>query len=584
MKLFLFLLLAFSLIAHSSEKQIYEDTVKVGKSQTRAIRSNETKQKLEFTHDGTNWKTMGSGSGGSGGENYDNALTDDDNPNAENGTEKWTGSGGVFNYDDQDPLEGSRSFVFTPSAQGDERCTAFKNFNTDRFKSQSCEARVTYVGGDKNLDLLVVDGNGDILNPQVDGANEDSNNRSLSPSTVKSYHSVSFLCPSQASIVADANKGNIKVCLKNTGATSAPSVKFDKVYAGTLSGLTEEVTPSSFSSLLGSDGSITSQSSTWLSGSCTVGTGVYTCPVVTGLVSQKLACQMTVDTGTYQYWGTYDSSNSSPTQVVFRTSNDGVASNAKLSVFCHKQGADSNNKVTAYRALPKAVEYFPILWAKTNRIGDYQNSSTGSKWWDSASCSSGVVTFNYASLGLQAPPVFSVNEAIHSQVRVTSPSTTNVQFTFFTEGGALASCGSINSIQIYLGKSALDFQLPTLRPLLIPNAVFYGPYDLTVSGTNWTSNYTKGVFYTVNGEWFASLVIGGDLSPSGSSFSNTIAGVSFESGINQPCSALGQSGTYNNAWTGAGTGVVNFQSGVNSTGVRVNCSNVKLLSKPTFIP
>ncbi len=120
------LFLILSLIASTAlAANITDDTLKIGKpgssvnkklklGTTGQIQYNVGTSKLQFSHDGTNFKNVGSGGGGGGGGI--NLLTD--NPDAESGVGNWTASGGTFTTTSTaaNVYEGVNSFVFTPSA------------------------------------------------------------------------------------------------------------------------------------------------------------------------------------------------------------------------------------------------------------------------------------------------------------------------------------------------------------------------------------------------------------------------------------------------------------------------------------
>ena len=312
MKLFLFII-SISLLAladyNTGDNKVVVGTgesvdavIKFNNGTNHAIKSNAASSKLEITHDGVNYKTLGEGSGsGGGGENYNNAFTSDNNPNAESVTAGWTASAGDFYttkqvsawltstayaVDDKvvyngaiykantlhtstdftseaaswdfvtnaDALEGDQSFVWTPAAQSDTNCSEVFSFKKDVFFGQSCQASIQYIGGDENLALHVINGDDEILNPYF--ANPNNDNRSLKAHSVTNPESVSFRCPTELEVAADADKGNIKLCLVNTGATASAPIKWDKSYVGTLVGSSETTLPDILSFHVHSDGTV----------------------------------------------------------------------------------------------------------------------------------------------------------------------------------------------------------------------------------------------------------------------------------------------------------------------------------------
>lgn len=240
MKNLISFILLFTLAITAHAAKIGDDKLIVGKPGSAAdkeinlgseviIRNNKTSGKAEFSEDGgTNFKRFGTGSGGGGGENFNNGFGTDDNANAESGTDSWTNSGGgSFAVTTTDPLEGDASFTFTASAQNDYVESTVLSFDKDIFKGQSCEARIEYIGGDENLSLQVVNGNNVVIVEE-----------SIPAHGIFGPESVFFLCPSQADITGDAQLGNLRYRVANTGASAAPLIKWDKSYIGTLRGLT----------------------------------------------------------------------------------------------------------------------------------------------------------------------------------------------------------------------------------------------------------------------------------------------------------------------------------------------------------
>jgi hypothetical protein len=79
-----------------------------------SVRLNTSSTKLEFTNDGTNYKAIGSGSGGASGVNYLQDLNGD----FEAGATGWTNVGGTFIASSSTPIAGAQSGLFTASATG----------------------------------------------------------------------------------------------------------------------------------------------------------------------------------------------------------------------------------------------------------------------------------------------------------------------------------------------------------------------------------------------------------------------------------------------------------------------------------
>jgi hypothetical protein len=190
-----------------------------------------------FSKDGVLEKKFGSGSGSGTGDGI-NGFGDTDNANAEDGTTGWTktGANATFTASSTDPLEGEFSFVFDTQNQNDEIVSNVLSFDKDVFRGRACEARLEYIGGDENLEVQVIDGNNDVLGSLT-----------VKPHTLSGPESIFFLCPSQADITGDANKGNLRFKITQTTVTDAASIKWDLTYLGTLRGLVETTLPDVFS-------------------------------------------------------------------------------------------------------------------------------------------------------------------------------------------------------------------------------------------------------------------------------------------------------------------------------------------------
>lgn len=90
----------------------------------------------------------------------------------------------------------------------------------------------------------------------------------------------------------------------------------------------------------------------WLSGNCSVsGTSLFDCPVLSGLVTQKLNCNATIDYGAFaaNYLANYDTATSSTSNLRFSTqnSNNGAATAKGFTINCQKSGVDYTNASAA---------------------------------------------------------------------------------------------------------------------------------------------------------------------------------------------------------------------------------------------
>ena len=396
------------------------------------------KNKIRFSNDGAASKDIGSGTGG-GGENFNNAFTADDNANAEDGTSEWTNTGtgeftstallsawvtstayvigdvvtesgliyicntahtsGVFatdiaNWDVQvgsEALEGDQSFVFIPSAQNDEVFSGLLDFDKDIFKGRGCEASLEYIGGDTNLDLLVVDGNGDILNALKGTASTEGNNRTLPVHTISAIETVTFICPSQADIVGDSLKGDIRFKLKNVGASASALIKFDKNYKGTLQSLSETTLPDVFSATVNGTGTITEQSGDWLASVSHTGTGQYTLNFNAGYFSTVPSLVANINAAGFARSIAINTTTTTSALIEVRNSATHALEDRFFNIVGKKQGADAKQTVQVLKLVPKVSEHINELsltvstngtviskenvdWASTttvNGTGDY---------------------------------------------------------------------------------------------------------------------------------------------------------------------------------------------------------------------
>jgi len=322
--------------------------------------------KLVFSNDGSLVKKFGTGSGGGGGGI--NAFGDSDNANAEDGLIAWTSVGGTFVNETtaQNVIEGDQSFKFTPGSVNDKVLSSTLNMNLKKYYGITCEAGIEYYGGDENLELHVVDGNGDILN-------EDTPNNRKIPKREYSRgpFSVSFICPREADIIGDANKGNIHLEIKNVGVGIAPAITWDLTYLGDDRNIGTSVLPDRCNFV--ADMSLQNIDSS----SCS---GIYLTEYSVGAfkvnyeslgLTQKPGFQATkidggssgiiVDTGTVTTTSAYI--------YVSSRIDSGGGLNRTVSIDIIKQGADANKVVKTYKAIPVTSETENTFTIKVNSSG-----------------------------------------------------------------------------------------------------------------------------------------------------------------------------------------------------------------------
>jgi hypothetical protein len=137
--------------AVASEQRIKADKVVVGRPSpatdpalefqgtTQRIKANRTTGRMQFTNDGTNFKNIGSGSGGAGGVN----LLTDDNGDFEAGDTAWTESGGTFSIETTNPLFGVGSGKWDSSASSQTLISNLKTIEKGMV-GRTCLAEMVY--------------------------------------------------------------------------------------------------------------------------------------------------------------------------------------------------------------------------------------------------------------------------------------------------------------------------------------------------------------------------------------------------------------------------------------------------------
>ncbi len=178
-----------------------------------AIKWNNSSSKIQFSNDGTTFKNIGAGSGGSGGINL---LSD--NPDAESGSANWSASGGAFTTTTTaaNVANGAASFVFTPSA-GAQTLTTTAYAPTGGMTDRSCLAAIFYktTEGTNKYILNALDASDNILGT----ATLDSTNG------VYAYGYAPFLCPT-------ATTTSVKLQVKAAASTPAAAIYFDEAFLG----------------------------------------------------------------------------------------------------------------------------------------------------------------------------------------------------------------------------------------------------------------------------------------------------------------------------------------------------------------
>lgn len=393
---------------------------------------------------GANFKKFGTGSGGGGGENFNNGFGDDDNPNAEDGTTAWTNSGGTFAVTAVDPLEGEQSFTYDASAQNDYVESSVLSFDRDVFRGNACEARVEYIGGDENLSLKVIDGNNDVLVEQV-----------LPAHGLFGQESAFFICPTQAEITGDANKGNLRYRIENVGASAAPLIKFDRAYMGTLRGLTEQTLPDVFSVRVDASTAVIADSSGDMISSCSKpNTNRVECTINPGLtVVPSCTIGYTRDgIATNETWATSNVTTSLVSGYSANGSGNGFG--GFLHIICKKQGADAKQSVQIYKTIPTVSTNVDEFSAAVNVSGGitHQNSDA---FVNCTNPSTGNISCNFKAGLFTTPPACVVTPSgSRGYTQIESFNTTSISTLTYNSSGNLSGIG----INIVCQKQGADFR------------------------------------------------------------------------------------------------------------------------------
>ncbi len=470
-------------------------------------------QKAVFSNDnGSTWKTIGSGSGAGEGINLLSNAGFEDGISTD-----YTYTAGTFTQATAALIDG-KSLVFAPLAQNDFFETDLATL-TPGVIGRACEARVFYTGADENLTAQVIDANGLVLGEQI-----------LSSHSVASYESVFFYCPSQAAIDGDALKGQLKLKVYNATATIAAPGTFDDNYMGPLIGLVETVLPDVLSARIASDGSIISKSSDWILDTSNPSTGEYHITFRPSLLSQTPTCTasagvvITANTHVVDCVPFLD-------KVVVTIQNNGAASgvreNNSFSLFIQKQGADAKQSVQVYKSIPKVTQNINDFVFNVDSAGavslenaDIINGNcTGS---NPKSCTFNLGVFDSAPVCTCSNLGGSVSTEKSCVVSLSSTETLNI-------GTTSNNAPSLENASVRCTRST-DYKFLVEAPIVIPNAVFYGPYDLNLSGVNWTTTKARANFYTVNGAWNICFQIDGSTSSATrANYQISIAGIEFDS-------------------------------------------------------
>jgi hypothetical protein len=215
-----FALAASLLVSQAHAAKITEDALTLGKPGSSAnktfnlgtgqLRFNVGSSQLEFSNDATNYKAIGSGAGGAGGINLLST-----NPDAESGTTDHTASGGTLAASSSSPLNGVKSFLFTPSA-GAQTVTTGQKTVLDGLTGGACVGKIFYktTEATNRYILNAIDGSSNVLGTVTLAPTLGSN-------AVDAY--VPFQCPTS---------GTVALQVKAAASTPGAAIKWDDEHLG----------------------------------------------------------------------------------------------------------------------------------------------------------------------------------------------------------------------------------------------------------------------------------------------------------------------------------------------------------------
>lgn len=385
LSLLLALIFATTQIGYAAK--VEDDTLTVGKPGSsankvfklgdRTIRDNQSTGKLEFSTDGSIYKSIGSGSGGAG------AITLLENGGFEDGvTSQWESTvSTVTAITGATVLVGDTSAQFDPAAQNDYLRTTYQTVKPG-IRGSACEARFLYSGGDAlNYSAKVETESGVTLGVFRNQAG----NNVLPVHSLVGYESIFFPCPTEADVLADPDNGNVRLVIYQGTVTDATAMLVDDVHLGGLIGLVETILPDNFGAYISATGVVSSENSNFIDGNCSVtSTNQFSCPMVAGITDSGLVCQVGAVTGGQDRCANLQNTLSgSFSYATFTCSTNGVAA-YPVFVTCQRSGSEAKQSVQVYKSIPKIAENENSFSALISSAGVIGAESTD---WIDGNCS-----------------------------------------------------------------------------------------------------------------------------------------------------------------------------------------------------
>ena len=188
------------------------------------LRGNTATSKIEFSHDGSTWKAIGSGGGAGGG-----GVVLNENFGFEDGTTGWTASGGTFTVTSTAANVGFGTQAGSWDASAASQTLSYSALTIPAgLYGKICSVSWYYKGGDANLKVQV-----------YDGTNVIAESSALSTQSIYSAkQALYFTCPSSGTItprlIASANAALVYVDDFKIGQESLFDVNEAGFYGGLL--------------------------------------------------------------------------------------------------------------------------------------------------------------------------------------------------------------------------------------------------------------------------------------------------------------------------------------------------------------
>ncbi len=417
---------------------------------------NATNNRMEFKNPGGTAKAIGAGEGGASG-----GILSLDNVGFEDGiTTFWTSSGDVSELVSTGctlgtncPLEGLKSLRFSPNLQNDYFESSVKAI-PEILYGAACEISFNYLGGDTNLTAQVVDGDATVVA-----------SKALTAHATAGPDSLGFLCPNKATVVADNDKGNLKLKIINAGATPAAASDWDAMYKGSLANLKSAVLPDLLTAKVSSADAVSDENVDWINGNCTnAGTGLITCTFNSGIFTNSPNCVVSVRDATDGQIASMTAISSSAVTIA-TTLDTGTLADLAIHLHCAKAGSDALQALQVYTSIPVAAQNENNLSASIGSTGTVTSENTDFISGNCTNPGTGNYVCTYSTTFTVAPTVVcTVNSNADTyNCETTALSTTTFEVLIQDDTGTASS----RAFSVHVTKQGADYKLPSVQPILV---------------------------------------------------------------------------------------------------------------------